>query len=323
MALPNKMKFGIALGLLGGIIALVAMAYSWGGELDDMYPVGLNMLVAVMFFAAAGTFTKYSPVKGDTVLVISALAMAVTVIAAVYEATFLWVSILLAVIAVCCILIGACPNTFALRKLALLGAMDDYIAISSRELGEALEMSQQSASKRILELLDMKYIVRDLGARKQRIKLTTKGIEDLKKEYNEYRRIFELTDHITIHGKVQSGMGEGGYYICQNQYLTQFREKLGFSPFEGTLNVQIDPEDIGKLDVIKSIAGTLISGFSDEGRSFGDVIAYKAKIRNIDCAIIVPERSHYTDIIEIICQYHLRRTLSLEDGDSVDVKVKL
>ena len=53
------------------------------------------------------------------------------------------------------------------------------------------------------------------------------------------------------------------------------------------------------------------------------VIAYKAKIRNIDCAIIVPERSHYTDIIEIICQYHLRRTLSLEDGDSVDVKVKL
>ena len=160
--------------------------------------------------------------------------------------------------------------SFALRKLALLGAMDDYIAISSRELGEALEMSQQSASKRILELLDMKYIVRDLGARKQRIKLTTKGIEDLKKEYNEYRRIFELTDHITIHGKVQSGMGEGGYYICQNQYLTQFREKLGFSPFEGTLNVQIDPEDIGTLDVIKSIAGTLRSGFSDEGRSFGE-----------------------------------------------------
>ena len=44
--------------------------------------------------------------------------------------------------------------SFTLRNLALLGAMDDYIAISSRELGDALEMSQQSASKRILELLD-------------------------------------------------------------------------------------------------------------------------------------------------------------------------
>ena len=65
--------------------------------------------------------------------------------------------------------------TFALRRIALLGGMDDYIAVSSRELGAALEMSQQSASKRILELLENKYIVRDLGARKQRIKLTEAG----------------------------------------------------------------------------------------------------------------------------------------------------
>ena len=146
--------------------------------------------------------------------------------------------------------------SFALRKLALLGAMDDYIAISSRELGEALEMSQQSASKRILELLDEKYIVRDLGARRQRIKLTQKGIDDLKKEYNEYRRIFELTDHMTIHGNVVSGMGEGGYYICQDGYKSQFQSKLGFTPFEGTLNIQVDPEDVGKLDVVRSIGWT-------------------------------------------------------------------
>ena len=195
--------------------------------------------------------------------------------------------------------------SFALRKLALLGAMDDYIAISSRELGEALEMSQQSASKRILELLDEKYIVRDLGARRQRIKLTQKGIDDLKKEYNEYRRIFELTDHITIHGSVVSGMGEGGYYICQDGYKAQFQSKLGFTPFEGTLNIQVDPEDVGKLDVVRSTAGIMISGFSN------------------DCAIVVPERSHYVDTIEIICQYHLRRTLSLEDGDHIDVKVNI
>lgn len=213
--------------------------------------------------------------------------------------------------------------SFTLRKLALLGAIDDYIAISSRELGDALEMSQQSASKRILELLDQKYIIRDLGARRQRIKLTQKGIEELKKEYNEYRRIFELTDHITIHGAVASGMGEGGYYICQDGYMNQFQSKLGFTPFEGTLNILVDKEDVGKLDVVRSVAGQVISGFSCDGRSFGDVIAYKAKIHNIDCAIVVPERSHYVDTIEIICQYHLRRTLSLNDGDRVDVKINI
>lgn len=213
--------------------------------------------------------------------------------------------------------------SFALRKLALLGAMDDYIAISSRELGTTLEMSQQSASKRILELLDEKYIVRDLGARKQRIKITQKGIDDLRKEYNEYRRIFELMDHITIRGCVISGMGEGGYYICQDGYKNQFESKLGFTPFQGTLNVKVDSEDMEKLDMVRSMPGVKISGFSSEGRSFGDVIAYKARIRNIDCAIVVPERSHYIDTIEIICQYHLRRSLGLEDGDKVDVKVNI
>lgn len=213
--------------------------------------------------------------------------------------------------------------TFALRKLALIGGMDDYVAVSSRELGDTLEMSQQSASKRILELLDQGLIVRDLGARKQRIKLTPAGIDALKKEYNEYRRIFELTDHITIHGSVKDGMGEGGYYIGQKGYVDQFVDKLGFKPYSGTLNVCVDKEDVGKLDVIRGTAGIYINGFTDKGRSFGAVIAYKAKIKNIDCAVVVPERSHYVDVIEIICQYHLRRTLSIGTGDRVDVRVSL
>ncbi|MBR4225982.1 MAG: DUF120 domain-containing protein [Candidatus Methanomethylophilaceae archaeon] len=213
--------------------------------------------------------------------------------------------------------------SFALRKLALLGAVDDYIAVSSRELGSILEMSQQSASKRILELLDEKYIVRDLGARRQRIKIPPKGVEELKKEYNEYRRIFELSDHVTVHGAVTSGMGEGGYYICQEGYMKQFESLLGFTPFEGTLNVTLDPEDVSKLDIVRSTSGVMVKGFTHDGRSFGNVIAYKAKIRNIDCAIVVPERSHYMDTIEIICQFHLRRTLSLEDGDRVDVRITL
>ena len=213
--------------------------------------------------------------------------------------------------------------TFALRKIALLGGIDDYIAVSSRELGDALEMSQQSASKRILELMELKLIVRDLGARKQRIKLTEKGVDELKKEYNEYRHIFELEDHIVLHGKVANGMGEGGYYICQPQYMEQFEKILGFRPFEGTFNLSVDKEDMNKLEMMKSSSGYLINGFTNEGRSFGNVIAYKAKIRNIDCAVVVPERSHYKEIIEIICQYHLRRTLSLNEGDSVDLRVEI
>lgn len=212
---------------------------------------------------------------------------------------------------------------FALKKIALMGGIDDYISLSSRELGDMLDMSQQSASKRILELLENNLIDRDLGARKQRIKITSIGHDALRREYNDYRRIFELTDHIILHGNIKDGMGEGGYYINQPGYMRQFEEKLGYRPFFGTLNVAIDKDDVGKLDIVKNTAGILISGFTDEKRTFGDVIAYKAKIRNTDCAIVIPARSQYVDVIEIVCKYHLRRTLSLSTDDRVDVHVEL
>jgi riboflavin kinase len=208
---------------------------------------------------------------------------------------------------------------FALRKIALLGGINNYVAVSSRELGEALGMSQQSASKRILELLDEKYLIRDLGARRQRIKITDLGVDELRKEYNEYRRIFELTDHVTLRGKIVTGMGEGGYYINQKPYMDQFHAKLDFRPFEGTLNVKVVEEDLGKLEVIRNMPGHVIDGFEKDGRTFGNVIAYKARIHNIDCAIVVPVRSHYEDTLELVCKYHLRRTLSLKDGDDVAV----
>jgi riboflavin kinase len=105
--------------------------------------------------------------------------------------------------------------------------------------------------------------------------------------------------------------------------MVQFEEKLGFRPFEGTLNIAVDREDINKLDIIRSAPGEVISGFTSEGRSFGKVIAHKAKIRNIECAIVIPERTHYENVIEVVCQYHLRRTLSINNGDHVELKVKI
>ncbi|MEM2944393.1 MAG: DUF120 domain-containing protein [Methanomassiliicoccales archaeon] len=211
----------------------------------------------------------------------------------------------------------------ALRKIAVLGGLRDYITISSRELGESLGMSQQSASKRILELLDLGLIQRDLGARKQRIKLTEKGIEILRNEYIEYQRIFEMKDHVMIRGIVITGMGEGQYYVTQPGYMEQFEEKLLFKPYDGTLNLRVHPGDLPKLEALRKSGGILIKGFERNGRTFGEVKVYKASIQNIDCAVVIPSRSHYNDVMEIICKYHLRRTLGLKDGDAVEVRVSI
>jgi riboflavin kinase len=211
----------------------------------------------------------------------------------------------------------------ALRRIALMGGMHDYVVISSRELGEMLIMSQQSASKRILELLDAGLISRDLGARRQRIKLTQKGIDLLRKEYNEYQRIFEMRDEIVIRGTVITGMGEGQYYVTQPGYLEQFSEKLGFTPYEGTLNVKVPAGDIHKVQTVKKAKPIIVKGFERNGRTFGNVECHKATIQNIECAVVMPSRSHYDDVLEILCKYHLRRTLGMNDGDEVEVRVTL
>jgi riboflavin kinase len=211
----------------------------------------------------------------------------------------------------------------ALRRIALMGGMHDYVVISSRELGEVLNMSQQSASKRILELLDAGLIMRDLGARRQRIRMTEKGVELLRQEYTEYQRIFEMRDEIVVKGVIITGMGEGQYYVTQPGYMEQFSDKLGFTPYEGTLNVKVLPSEMHKLETVRKAKSIRIGGFERNGRTFGDVEAHKATVHNIECAVVMPTRSHYDDVLEIICKFHLRRTLGLKDNDPVEVRISL
>jgi riboflavin kinase len=186
-----------------------------------------------------------------------------------------------------------------------------------------LDMSQQSASKRILELLDGGFISRDLGARRQRIRLTDKGVDMLRKEYTEYQRIFEMKDELVIKGTVITGMGEGQYYVTQPGYQEQFTEKLGFTPYEGTLNVKVNPSEVHKVDTLRQTKAIIVKGFERNGRTFGDVQCHLATIQNIECAVVIPSRSHYSDVLEILCKYHLRRTLGLNDSDPIEVRVSL
>ena len=44
----------------------------------------------------------------------------------------------------------------------------------------------------------------------------------------------------------------------------------------------------------------------------------------VECAVILPERSHYgTEVLEIISDHDLREKLSLSDGDNVKVEVRV
>ena len=210
-----------------------------------------------------------------------------------------------------------------LKHIALLGGGKEYVALSSKDLGRAIGVSQQSASQRILELLKAGHLQRDLAARKQRVRVSAKGLELLRKEYADYHRIFEVHGSLTVRGTATSGLGEGAFYMKQGGYREQFRRKLGYEPFEGTLNLRVEGGDLAKLQILWDETGIPIEGFTDGGRTFGGAKVFPATVDGVECAVILPLRTHHTDNLELISRVHMRSKLEIRDGDAVAVDVRL
>ena len=210
-----------------------------------------------------------------------------------------------------------------LKQLGLKGAVNEYTPISSGELAQTLAISQQSASKKILELIDEELIVRQLGARKQLIRITDKGLNILRKEHSDYQRVFELAEHLTIHGTVASGMGDGQYYVTRKGYRVQFKSKLWFVPYKGTLNIKVTGSELSKFQVLKDHEGIPIDSFEDDGRTFGKGKCFLCSLQDQDCAIMIPNRSHYDDVIEVLAKKYLRDAVGLKDGDVVELRITL
>ncbi|MBR4685604.1 MAG: hypothetical protein IKP04_03665 [Candidatus Methanomethylophilaceae archaeon] len=110
-AMPNTMKIGMGVAFVGAIIAFASMAYAWDGTVECTPCVGINMVVSMVFFAVAGCFSSYSPVKGSTVIVLSALTVAFTVIAAIYGAMMPILAIILVILGILCVAIGSMGST--------------------------------------------------------------------------------------------------------------------------------------------------------------------------------------------------------------------
>lgn len=208
--------------------------------------------------------------------------------------------------------------------MALMNATKKVLKISSKELAEKIGQSVQTAARKLKELEDEGLIERMITKDGQFVVITDKGKEILYKEYVDYKKIFEDIDRILIKGKVFSGLGEGRYYVSLKGYMKQFEKMLGFKPYPGTLNIKIPREQMFFRAKLDEEEGILIKGFKTKERTFGDVKAFKCKINGIECAIVLPQRTHYPkDVLEIIAPVRLRDFLKLKDGDWVEVEVIL
>jgi len=219
-------------------------------------------------------------------------------------------------------------NWFALFHLCQNIGSQKAIHMSSVEFAKILNLSQQTASRRLSQLEEIGWIKRKIIGKEQSIKITKKGADVMLIMYKKLKQILE---EILIVGEVTEGMGEGGYYVRIQEYYIQFKEKLGFNPWYGTLNLQFN--DLNKELLEESLKNQIpvrIEGFEKEDekhgkRTFGSVECYNCNIscldnqdKKIKAAILRIKRTHHKkNIVEIIAEPYLREILKLKDGDRI------
>lgn len=220
----------------------------------------------------------------------------------------------------------ACRHLFTLIKLAEMGALRRTAKISTEYLAGKLDLSQQTASRYLIELDSKKWIERSVTPDGCLIRIAETGLKELEKMYSQLRFLIEASypPSVTLEGTLFSGLGEGAYYISREQYRKQFIEKLGFDPYPGTLNLKLTTDyDLRTRGEIEAYPAIEVFGFTNEDRTFGSVKCYPLIVENkVKGAIVLALRSHYDiSVIEIIAPVSLRRHLKLKDGHKVKVEV--
>ncbi len=208
--------------------------------------------------------------------------------------------------------------------------MQNNSKISTPELCKILPISQQTISRRILELEEKKLIIRNYEGRSGELELTTEGYLQLNNIYEQLKLVSLYTSKETIYcGKLQSGMGEGAHYIKHPQYLEQFYKKIGFFPYFGTLNIKLSSSmDLLLQNHINDHPTITINGFLDESRTYGDVKCVKVQMwpknnvhNQVQGALLKIQRtSHKSHIIEFISEQYLRDYFKIDDGSEICFK---
>lgn len=214
-------------------------------------------------------------------------------------------------------------------ELLSKGARHNFVEVTTAELGKSISRSQQAASKHLLELENSGYVERIRRGQKFAVRVTDKGHTEIQNLFSSLHAALESSPAaIDFEGSVVSGMGEGTYYMSLEGYRRQFKDKLGYEPYPGTLNVRlVDQLYMNARRELGRHPSIFVDGFSDSTRTYGWVKCYRAIINDgaVDnAAVLVLERTHYDDsMLEVIAPVSIKQAAGIKNGDRIKVQVQL
>ena len=156
-------------------------------------------------------------------------------------------------------------HILTLTQLLSKGARYNFVQVTGSSLGKSIKKSQQATSTYLLELENNGLIERIMKGRKISVKITQKGYSEIAKLNSVLSSsLSSSTSNIELSGSVISGLGEGAYYMSLKGYTKQFKTKIGYIPFPGTLNIKLNQQhDLRTVQQLADLDGIMIDPFSD------------------------------------------------------------
>src|SRR5438876_10458335 len=183
-------------------------------------------------------------------------------------------------------------HLLALYKLSEMGATDKEVVCSTSVVAKGIGSSQQTSSRRLIEMEKLGLIERTRNGRDQKVRVTGEGLRQLSDMYLNLKRVFEAPKKdLVITGAVFTGLSEGSYYMSREGYRKQFISKLGFDPFPGTLNLRVSKENLNDRKILDTYPFVYIEGFANEKRTYGPAKCFRAVVNEEDkITIVLPIR---------------------------------
>ena len=130
-----------------------------------------------------------------------------------------------------------------------------------------------------------------------------------------------MNDKLTVTGKIVSGEGKGAFFTRLDWVQKQCQEKLGFRPFPGTLNIEVDEKKVPLIAVLFQKDGLTLEPPDSE---FCTGQIYPASIMGVKGAVVAPAgdvRVHGNNVVEIIAPISLKDALDVDDGDEIMLEI--
>ena len=218
-------------------------------------------------------------------------------------------------------------HILTLAYLLSKGAKYNFVTLTTSSLGKNIKKSQQAASKHLLDLENNQFIERIISGRNISVKITSKGFSEMAKLSAILQKSLDSSPTcVELEGTLVSGMGEGAYYMSLKGYTKQFKSKIGYVPYPGTLNVRLEKKIHQEaIKQFETLNGTKIKSFSDSKRTYGWVKCFPAIInQSIKCQLIILERTHYDDsVIELISKVCIRKSGKFKDGSKITIEIPI